>query len=210
MGGRLVINAKKKNDRSNYSHARGLLLGADILLKEWGSRTDRVFGTTIHELAHAAHSNLDKSSYNSLVWKGWINPCAPSAESCNHPGPTGANARRLMETWASTVEHFIMRERYVNFYNVNGYTYEDNFLQLQKTEEEPFYTSCGIDMMDNFNQRLTNFERPIDRVSGYNINQLENALQNATTWNTWKSNLKNNYNNSTEQYLDELFANWTN
>ena len=51
---------------------------------------------------------------------------------------------------------------------------------------------------------------PIDRVSGYNINQIENALQNATTWNTWKSNLKNNYNNSTEQYLDELFANWTN
>jgi hypothetical protein len=212
VGGRLVINAKKINDRSNYSHARSLFLGADILLKEWGSPTDRVFGTTIHELAHAAHSNLDYSSYNSLVWKGWINPCAPSAESCDHPGPTGANARRLMETWASTVEHFIMQERYVNFYNVQGYTYEDNFLQLQQTEEDNFYTSCGIDMIDSFNQRIqyNSGAFPVDRVENYTITQLENALNSATTWNQWRDNLINNEANNTEQFLNELFANWTN
>ena len=216
LGGRLVINAKKINDRSNYSHARSLFLGADILLKEWGSPTDIVFGTTIHELAHAAHSNLDYSSYNSLVWKGWTSPCVPSAESCGNPGPTGANARRLMETWASTVEHFIMEERYVNFYNVQGYTYEDNFLQDLTILEENFYTSCGFDMMDSVNQRTdVNFGNgntafPNDRVENYTINQLENALNGATTWNQWRDNLINNEANNTEQFLNELFANWTN
>jgi len=69
FGGRLIINAKKLNDKSSYAHYRSLILGADILLKEWGSPTDEVFGTTIHELAHAAHREVDRFAYNSLVWK---------------------------------------------------------------------------------------------------------------------------------------------
>lgn len=103
-----------------------------------------------------------------------------------------------------------MRERYVNFYKVQGYTYVDSFLQDLTIPEENLYTSCGIDMMDNFNQRTTSILRPIDRVSGYNINQLENALNGATTWNQWRDNLINNEANNTEQFLNELFANWTN
>jgi len=213
FGGRLIINAKKLNDKSSYAHYRSLILGADILLKEWGSPTDEVFGTTIHELAHAAHREVDRFAYNSLVWKGYTTPCAPSAESCDHPGPTGADARRLMETWASTVEHFIVRERYENFYNVQNFNYTNgrNYLQFQTIAQNNFYTSCGIDMMDNFNQRIEyDWRFPIDRVNGYTINQLENALSNATTWNTWRDNLINNEANNTEQFLDELFANWTN
>ena len=154
-----------------------------------------------------------RSSYNSLVWKAYTSPCAPSSENCNYPGPTGANARRLMETWASTVEHYIVKQRYENYYNVLNFEYTDglNYLQKQMTYEENFYTSAGIDMLDDFNQRnIYGSLRPADRVSGYSINQLENSLKNATTWNTWKNNIKNNNNNSTEKYLDELFANWTN
>jgi hypothetical protein len=210
---RLVINARKKSGRSNYVKARRLVLAADITLKAWGSPTDRIFGTTIHELAHAAHREVDKSAYNSLVWKGYTSPCLPSAESCDNPGPTGANARRLMETWASTVEHFIVKERYENYYNVQDFNYSfgRNYLQLKTINEDNFYTSCGIDLMDDFNQRdeYGNL-RPIDRVDSYTINQLENSLKNATTWFQWKNNLKTSYNNSTQEFLDELFTNWAN
>ena len=188
-------------------------MAGDISLKAWGSPTDRVFGTTIHELAHAAHREVDNSAYNSLVWKGYTSPCAPSAESCDFPGPTGANARRLMETWASTVENFIVRERYENFYNVQDFDYTNgsNYLQEQTIARDNFYTSCGIDLMDDFNQRDEfNINFPIDRVENYTINQLEHSLKGATTWLHWRNNLRNQYDNSTEQNLDELFGNWLN
>lgn len=129
---RLVINAQQKSGRSNYVKARRLILAADISLKAWGSPTDKVFGTTIHELAHAAHREVDRSAYNSLVWKGYTSPCTPSTESCDNPGLTGANARRLMETWASTVENFIVRERYENYYNVQGFNYTNGYNYLQR------------------------------------------------------------------------------
>jgi len=35
-------------------------------------------------------------------------------------------------------------------------------------------------------------------------------LKNATTWFQWKNNLKTSYNNSTQEFLDELFTNWAN
>jgi hypothetical protein len=220
---RLVINARQKSGRSNYVKARRLILAGDISLKAWGRPTDRVFGTTIHELAHAAHREVDNSAYNSLVWKGYTSPCvAPYTVpgyalfyNCDDPDPTAANARRLMETWASTVENFIVRERYENHYNVEGFDYTNgrNYLQRQTINEQNFYTSCGIDLIDDFNQRNEyNWNAyPIDRVHGYTINQLENSLKNATTWLQWRDNLKNNYNNnSTKQNLDELFGNWIN
>ncbi len=208
----LRIRARLKRDKSSYIKARRIYFGSDISLQAWGNSTDRVFGTTIHELAHAAHREVDGSAYNSLVWKAYTSPCAPSAESCDHPGPTGADARRLMETWATTVENFIVRERYVNFYNVQNYTYIDNFLQSLTISEENFYTSCGIDMIDGFNQREehNNNLLPIDRVEGYTINQLESALKSATSWTEWRVNLRSNETNNTAVFLNELFSNWTN
>lgn len=208
----LKIKARLESGKSSYVKARRIWFGSDISLQAWGKKTDEVFGTTIHELAHAAHREVDRSAYNSLVWKGYTSPCAPSAESCDHPGPTGANARRLMETWASTVEHFMVKQRYKNHFKVSNYTYYRVFLQRQTISQSNFYTSAGIDMMDDNNQRITYKSNayPVDRVKGYTINQLENSLKGATTWNTWRNNLKNNYSNLTEQYLDELFVNWTN
>lgn len=210
LGGRLVINAKTENETDSYSHERSLALGADIVLKEWGNPSDEVFGTTIHELAHAAHREVDNSAYNSLKWKAYVSPWFSLGETWQNPGPTGRNAKRLMETWASTVENFIVTDRYLNFYNVTNYTYENNLLQTQTIADENFYTSCGIDMIDNFNQRTTSILRPIDNVDGYTINQLENALNGATTWIHWRDNLINNEANDTEPFLNELFANWTN
>ena len=38
--------------------------------------------------------------------------------------------------------------------------------------------------------------------------QLEDALKGVRYWTGWRNNIKNLYENDTEQYLDELFANW--
>lgn len=36
----------------------------------------------------------------------------------------------------------------------------------------------------------------------------ENALYGIKTWDAWKEAIKRKYNNPTEIYLDELFANY--
>ena len=49
-----------------------------------------------------------------------------------------------------------------------------------------------------------------DNVSDHNIRQIEDALDGQSTWNGWRDNIKNRYQNGTRDYLDELFANWYN
>ena len=50
---------------------------------------------------------------------------------------------------------------------------------------------------------------PKDRVQGYSILQLEQALKHARSWEEWRDNIKEDYDNPTEKYVDELFANWS-
>ena len=47
-----------------------------------------------------------------------------------------------------------------------------------------------------------------DQVAGYTIRQIEDALPGQLTWNAWKTNIKNLYNNATENNLDALFDFW--
>ena len=49
-----------------------------------------------------------------------------------------------------------------------------------------------------------------DDVHGYTIRQIEDALIGQREWNGWRDNIKNRYNNETEENLDELFAYWDN
>jgi hypothetical protein len=48
-----------------------------------------------------------------------------------------------------------------------------------------------------------------DAVSGYSITQIELSVIDQRTADDWKSYLKNNYNNPTENGLDALFARWS-
>ncbi len=45
-------------------------------------------------------------------------------------------------------------------------------------------------------------------VRGYTIRQIEGATLGITSWGQWKNNIKNKYNNGTENNLDELFNYW--
>lgn len=47
-----------------------------------------------------------------------------------------------------------------------------------------------------------------DQVSGYSILQIEDALIGQKTWDGWKNNIKNKYNNATENNMDALFDFW--
>jgi len=205
----LKIAARLKNDRSSYVKARRIWFGSDISLMEWRSESDKVYGTIVHELAHAAHREVDRGAYNAVVWDAWTGPCT-SLNGCNNPGPTGKNRRRLLETWASTVEVKFALYRYQNRFHRPNYSYDnEKNLQFQRITDRPYYTSAGYDMIDNENQQQTyGIHYPKDRVKGYSIKQLENALSGARSWEQWRNNIRNRYNNSTEQYLNELFHNW--
>ncbi len=60
-------------------------------------------------------------------------------------------------------------------------------------------------MIDGIGDESNSF----DRVSGYTIRQLEDALLGADTWNEWRDNISR-YNNSTAENLTALFNAWNN
>jgi hypothetical protein len=203
---------------SSFSHLRNDLfygLFAQIHIKAFGRPSDAVYGTTIHELTHAQHSVLDRSSYDNLVRDAYFNG-ATALENRN---------KRLLETWPTTVEIMMTLDRYKTKFNNPKYSYRLTNLQDQTINYDNHYTSGGYDMIDDFNQRiirdalgnirygsnglpLQNLTLPIDNVSGYTLKELQDALIGARLWGQWKDNIKNKYANPTEIYLDELFNNW--
>lgn len=217
--------AREINDRSSYVKARKIYLGADIKIKEWGKSSEEVYGTTIHELAHAAHRIVDGSAYNDVVWDAYTGPCT-SFNGCNNLGPTGDNNRRLLESWATGVEIFLTRMHYRGL-GETDYEYnrgddgglneinEGNYQArpIEGSLNDRHYTSAVWDMVDNFNQRTdfgrTYNNRPQDRVSGFTMPQLERALRGARYWNGYRNNIINqNPDNPTVNRVAELFANW--
>lgn len=205
IAAREVINS---STGSSYSHSRSdftLGLLSQIHIKAWGSNSDRVYGTTIHELTHAQHSMVDRNSYDNLVRDAYTFPIQGGAVD---------NNKRTLETWARTVEIAMTLQRYKNQFGIVNYSYYKNGYvnyQYQTIFENNHYTSAGYDMTDNFNQRsVYGVAYPNDRVSGYTLKQLQDALVDARSWWQWRDNIKNKYDNPTEIYLDELFNNWTN
>lgn len=215
-GRQMKIAAREINGGStgsSYSHIKNdLTLGiaAQIHIKAWTRSSDRIYGTTVHELAHAAHSIVDRGSYDNIVRDAYIIPW--------QGGTVKNNNRRLLETWAKTVEIVFALKRYRDDAGNPAYahfTQDDGFnlnnYQRVRIADENHYTSGGYDMIDDFNQRAEySSSYPIDRVENYTLKQLEDALVGAKSWNQWRDNIKSKYSNSTEIHLDELFNNWPN
>jgi hypothetical protein len=185
---------------SSYSHIRGDLtygLAPQIHIKAFGRPSDDVYGTTIHELTHAQHSVLDRGSYDNIVRDAFVG--SSSVQNRN---------RRLLETWPTTVEIMMTVDRYRTKFGNPTYQYKRNKQSLT-IQDENHYTSGGFDMIDDFNQSVIFDNRfPIDRVNGYTLKQLEQSLIGARHWGQWRDNIKNKYDNPTEQFVDELFNNW--
>ncbi len=218
-----TIAAMEINGQSSnipFAATASVGIAAQILIKEWDSASDRVYGTTIHELAHAAHQTLDNGSYTDVVGDAYTSVCFtfpiwPAEDGCNRPlGPTANNNRRLMETWATTVETLFTIIRYRDLYGDAMYEYRGN-LQAQDILADIHYTAAGFDMLEGnyglapLNQHLNDVNNPIDNVNGFTIEQLENALDGSRSWNEWRDRLfEQNPGNPTRNNLNELFGNW--
>ena len=122
-----------------------------------------------------------------------------------------------MESWAEGVETIVTNDRYkrlapnylaTNSFNSTNLKYWNDVKQTERIEVMTEYTPIVIDLIDNVNQKdLPNVSgnQPIDRVSGYSLSQIQGALRNCRDINCWESNLGNQYANSTEGNLTELF-----
>lgn len=200
----MKIAARKQTGSSSHVNERALYFGSQISIKEWRKNSESVFGTTIHELTHAAHLSFDKSSYNTLVKKAYIPPFSSAKDS----------AKRLLETWATTAEIYLTNHWYSIVLGNSSYkfktdNYQNQLIYNPNSSRVKYYTSAGFDMIDYFNQGATyGSSYPTDRVSGYTPAQLQQSLRGATHWNGWKDRIKSQHTNPTSIYLDELFANW--
>jgi hypothetical protein len=106
---------------------------------------------------------------------------------------------KVKESWARGVQWELTRMVYTGY--KGGSTIR------------PRYTQVVVDMIDkpaNFDQNEGSERLSEDNVEDYTIRQIEDALKGQKNWNAWKNNIKNKYNNETENNLDALFNYWSN
>ncbi|MDN6291244.1 MAG: hypothetical protein L0J63_13335, partial [Tetragenococcus koreensis] len=160
--------------------------------------SDGIYATTVHELTHAGHQRMDAGMF-SIFHSG----------SCNRAV--------LTESWAEGVETIVTNQRYLTldpnylatnrFNNTNLRLWNDG-RQANTVAQMNEYTPIVADLIDNVNQNTIpgiGGIQPIDRVTGYNLNQIQNALDNCRDIDCWENNLRNYYFNATENNLNELF-----
>ena len=177
-----------------------------------------LFGTTIHELAHASHWEMCYSYGQYVIDELQNNALLP-------------------ESWASCVEYVVTNDIYNNKptykYDVKGYR-DYQFISISECRKDG-YTPLFIDCIDDYNQREihNNTLLPIDNVSGYTLSQIEDVIKqsykqffqfspidplgitdpvglgfNTNSLKIIRGNLKSMYKNPTLEYLDELFDNY--
>jgi hypothetical protein len=199
---------EKPSHAAMYARTGGIL--PSIYIRKWESRSDIVYAVTAHELAHAAHWDMDRAAFLTLVIGFGV------------LGNESKNA--VVESWASGVEWQFAQERYRGLLGIVGYEYGTgtrdggNYQKLMLSgftnwPNDLIYTSIVVDMIDDENQRFTrghsgSIAYPQDRVGGYTIQQIEEGLLGATTWNEWRNSMINRHDNPSEGNLNELFANW--
>ncbi|WP_420604218.1 hypothetical protein [Flagellimonas sp.] len=153
--------------------------------------SDGVYATTVHELTHAGHRELDPGIF-SIV-----------ARSCKRD--------ILMESWAEGVETILTNDRYSrlssSYFRPENDNIGWNYRKQRKTVSEMTeYTPIVADLIDNLNQnKAFSTIYPIDRVQNYRLNQIQNALNGCRTFDCWERSLRNYYYNPSENNLSELF-----
>jgi hypothetical protein len=165
--------------------------------------SDGVYATTIHELTHAGHYRMDRAFFLNL----------------NNLVGADINARKVMrESWPEGVETVVTNRRYgllSSVYvasNALGNTGWRALWNSGRQDDLPEnmneYTPLIIDLVDGINQRVAvgNIGVPIDRVSGYTLNQIETSLNNSRSLVEFRDKLRDQHNNPTEQFLDDLFS----
>ncbi len=152
-------------------------------------QSDTIYATTIHELAHTSHWNIDRSLYNEVG--------SEAIESI------------VIESWATGVQWSLTKMAYSD-YDINNDFYSRCCYtgivrdMIDGTGLKKSYYYYNYDNGDYIDKELSYN----DRVSGYTIKQIEDALVNVRTWNEWRDNIKNMHENSTESHLNSAFTYW--
>jgi hypothetical protein len=104
----------------------------------------------------------------------------------------------VRESWANGVEWELTRMVYPGYQGTNVLNNRS--------------THVVMDMIDTRSNDSNQFgaRYPHDRVEGYTIRQIEDALNGAVTWNQWRDNIRRRNNDATSIHLDALFDYWHN
>ena len=153
---------------------------------------DNIYATIIHELAHASHWNMDKDSYNCMNDKNCGIVCCSGDVI-------------VAESWARGVEWELTRTIWSNY--IPDY-WRKKAKDAEDEKERYQYTGLVKDIIDNDFNYSDSKGTIGDAVQGYTIREIEDALLGQKTWNGWRDNIKNKYNNGTENNLDSLFDFW--
>ena len=194
---RLHIGAKHKSGRAHYFTFNRIIWSAPVVIYSSGNNgtvfdSRDLFATTVHELAHVSHWEIGYSTAQYVIDALADDPFLP-------------------ESWAVGVEHTITNRVYpATIVGARNFPYNENLqnqtLREIQTDSEG-YTPIVIDMIDNDNQSLRFTGAPDDRVSGYTLGQIEDALPGSFgSWWRWRTRLRQMYNNPTDgAELDYLF-----
>lgn len=188
---RVKIGAMDKSGRAHYYEFNKFFTTPQIKMYRKDSygnvnTSEELFGTAVHELAHASHWDIGYTYGQYVVDAIFSEPFLP-------------------ESWAQGVESEITSDVYNDSYQ------KDQSRTISQIKGNGGYTPIVIDMIDNHNQRdyYGSTAYPIDRVSGYTLKQLEDALYGAYTWSAWRDKIRSKYpSNSSRTFLNELFSNY--
>ncbi|WP_420320244.1 carboxypeptidase-like regulatory domain-containing protein [Flagellimonas sp.] len=193
-----TISAKYNRDVSSEHRPAVNIIYSDIRVTRIQNGnyrgSDGIYATTVHELTHAGHREMDLDIFSIL------------ARSCRRD--------MLMESWAEGVETIVTNDRFKtlspSYFNNSNDNIGWNYLrQRNRVFEMTEYTPIVSDLIDNYNQSAIygglDPNPPIDRVMGYTLEQIQRALDNCRTLDCWQNNLRNHYHNTSEQHLNELF-----
>lgn len=160
---KILANYKSNNEINGYHQKDIRIFGlyARIHLYNPQNSSSEIYGTTIHELAHASHWELRKNNWNDN----------------NLPS-------KIKESWARGVQWELTRMVYPLY--------------------QPFYFGDYTGVV----QDLIDGKSGYDQVENYTVKEIENVLSSTSSWDDWKDNLKNKYNNATENNLDAVFNRW--
>ncbi|MGJ3233480.1 hypothetical protein [Marivirga sp.] len=187
MLGRVTIGAFDWDDvNSNGDHGplKRWTTFPEIRIFKPNRACENLYATTIHELAHASHWELDRN--NDYTFCDDI----------------------VIESWARGVQWMLSLLEYPSYSVSYGRL---NYTGIVQDLIDGFGTTTTGAWYD-FNEKkwgTSNIVRTYsDQVSGYTIRQLEDALIGQRTWTGWKNNIKNKYTNGTENNLDAAFNYW--
>ncbi len=155
---------------------------------------ERLYNVVLHELAHCSHRELRGTSHK---WSHQTDPI-------------------VKESWAIGVAYGLTRLRYSDHDDYDDLTFE---WMTNPNQGNRRYTSLIVDLVDTENQGdsgvvwtdpLIFKDAPFDRVFGYTLEEIEGVLGDCQTLQCLRDNLKNTYDNATEDQLDELFTQYIN